>query len=95
MAGQREGRGCWLDAYPAEERLRKGMREDDPEAVLLVDIAGGRGHDLRDLRDRRKDKVGRLVLQDLPEVIADVDDGQGIECMVHDFFKEQPVKGES
>jgi endonuclease III-like uncharacterized protein len=35
------------------------------------------------------------VLQDLPEVVVSVKEAHSsIEVMAHDFFKEQPVKGE-
>lgn len=42
----------------------------------------------------------RLVLQDLPSVIEDAKVGdfpelQGVQKMPHNFFEEQPVKGES
>lgn len=92
MEGQREGRGCWLDVYPAHERLLKDIKHGSGN-VFLVDIAGGRGHDLRDVRDRIGTSHGRLVLEDLPEVIANVDDARGIEPTAHDFFKPQPIKG--
>ena len=92
MEGQQEGRGCWLDVYPLWERLAKGLK-GLTEAVFLVDIAGGKGHDLRDVRDRIGTNQGLLVLEDLPEVIADVDDCNGIETIAYDFFTPQPIKG--
>lgn len=92
MEGQREGRGCWLDVYPADERLQTNLRGNE-DTVFLVDVAGGKGHDLRDVRDRIGSKHGRLVLEDLPEVIAHVNDPVGIEPMAYDFFTPQPIKG--
>jgi len=54
---------------------------------------GGVGHDLIAFQKRYPSFPGRLVLQDLPEVIATVSDlPPGIEAMAHDFFTEQPVK---
>ncbi|MCJ1374212.1 hypothetical protein MMC20_005444 [Loxospora ochrophaea] len=105
--GQRQGRGAhWLDVYPAQERLgdddgfATAHEADEPEAVLLVDVGGGRGHDLRDFRGwtRENGVLGRrLVLEDLPEVVADVDraaiSAEGIEAVGYDFFAPQPVKG--
>lgn len=47
MGGYRQGRPSWMDSnfYPVEERLIKDMDTND-DAVLLVDIGGGLGHDL-------------------------------------------------
>ena len=92
MEGQQEGRGCWADVYPLWERLAKGTK-DLTEAAFFVDIAGGKGHDLRDVKDRIGTNLGRLILEDLPEVIADVDDSNDIETIAYDFFTPQPVKG--
>ncbi|KAI9875694.1 MAG: hypothetical protein M1830_008092 [Pleopsidium flavum] len=94
MAGQREGRQSWLDVYPLEKQLQHDLREDK-EAVLLVDIAGGRGHDVKDFKARHAKLPGRVILQDLPEVIAQVDPNwkKGIEPMAYDFFTPQPIKG--
>ena len=92
MEGQQEGRGCWVDVYPLWERLAKGIK-DLTKAVFLVDIAGGKGHDLRDVKARIGTNQGRLILEDLPEVIADVDDSNGIETIAYDFFTPQPIKG--
>ena len=63
--------------------------------VLLVDIGAGRGQFLRDLRSGRPDLVGRMIAQDLPEVIARRDVVEGVENMAYDFFEPQPVKGAS
>jgi hypothetical protein len=51
MGGYRQGRPSWMDPhfYPVEEELIKGM-EPSTDAVLLVDIGGGLGHDLGEFR---------------------------------------------
>ena len=72
MEGQREGKKNWLDIYPLQDRLAPGLEKDE-RAVLMVDIGGGVGHDLRDFGNRRGSMPGRLVLQDLPAVISEVD----------------------
>ena len=92
MEGRREGRGSWLDVYPVAERLQRGLKTDE-DAVFFVDVAGGKGHDIRDVRDRLVAESGRLILEDLPEVIAEAHDLNGIEAMQYDFFSPQPVKG--
>ncbi|CAG8892072.1 unnamed protein product [Penicillium egyptiacum] len=85
----------WMDPgfYPVQEQLIAGVTisEDD---VLLVDVAGSFGHDLSDFRRKWPGLPGRLVLQDLPEVMVSVKDlHPSIEVTSHDFFTERPVKG--
>ena len=92
MEGQREGRNSWLDIYPAKERLIDGIKVDESE-VLLVDVGGGRGHEVQDFRDRIGTKFGRLVLEDLPEVIEGVHP-ESIEPVPYDFYTAQPIKGQ-
>ncbi|MCJ1263888.1 hypothetical protein MMC22_003758 [Lobaria immixta] len=60
MVGRREGVIKRTDHgfYPVEEKLGKDLRADK-EAVLLVDIGGGLGHDLEDFR------AGYPLLQDV------------------------------
>lgn len=80
----------WLDIYPAGERLRA----EDGEA-LIVDVGGGKGHDLGLFRQRFPDVTGELIVQDLPRTFASLAERpKGITLMEHDFFDEQPVKGE-
>lgn len=97
MVGRREGVIKWTDHgfYPVEERLGKDLREEK-DAVLLVDVAGGLGHDLEDFRAGYPHLRGRLVLQELPVVTQEVVQiNERIEVMAHDFFKPQPIKGKS
>lgn len=51
MGGYRQGRPSWMDTgfYPVTERLVDGMSTSQ-DAVLLVDIGGGLGHDLGEFR---------------------------------------------
>jgi len=63
--------------------------------VLLVDVAGGRGHDIQAFKKAFPNKKGRLVLEDLPAVIDDISElDEGIERVKYDFFTPQPIKGE-
>ncbi|MDI1488689.1 MAG: hypothetical protein OHK93_007965 [Ramalina farinacea] len=64
------------------------------EAVLLVDVGGGRGHDLEAFKEAFPHQEGRLIVQDLPDVIDDIRQPvPGVEAMKHNFFTPQPVKG--
>ncbi|RMY95779.1 hypothetical protein D0864_05279 [Hortaea werneckii] len=95
MGGYRQGRPSWMDTdfFPVRERLVKGAR-DDPDAVFLVDVGGNVGHDLAEFRQKHGTAVGRVVLQDLPPVLGQIEAlDASIERMPHDFFTEQPVKG--
>ena len=62
--------------------------------VLVVDVGGGRGEALEDLRAHRPDLKGRMIFQDLPEVFAGRENIPGVTAMAHDFFTPQPIKGE-
>ena len=97
MAGYRAGKVGWTQEgfYPVSERLGAGLKKkDDDDAVLLVDVGGGMGHDLEDLKARFPDLEGRLLLQERREVIRQIATlSPGIEVTEHDCFTAQPVKG--
>lgn len=96
MTAYHEGRPSWMDAdfYPVQQQLVYGARTD-AEAVLMVDVGGGLGHDLVEFHGKHPETPGRLVVQDLPNVIGTIQNlDKAIEPMAHDFFTEQPIKGE-
>lgn len=72
MAGYRTGRPSWMDPnfYPVEENLVKHARTE-PDAVFLVDIGGGKGHDLQELYRKHPRLPGKLILQELKGVIEE------------------------
>jgi hypothetical protein len=84
----------WLDWFDVQGRLLAGAKDDE---VLLVDVGGGKGHDVQVFNERfGKEGRGELVLQDTPVVIGDIGDDAldgRIRKMGHDFFEAQPVKG--
>ena len=83
----------WLEFYPVEKRLGEGA-ESGSDAVMMVDVGGGLGHQTVNLKKRFPKLRGRLVVQDLPNVLpASKDRVPGIEYMDHDFTTEQPIKG--
>lgn len=82
----------WLEWYDVPGRLMHGAKQDTP---LLVDVGGGKGHDLVRFLEFHPD-VGRLVLQELEPVLQSAPDlPSEIEKMPYDFFTVQPVKGNS
>jgi hypothetical protein len=90
-----QDRPRWLDPgnFPVREILGEGA-STEPDAALLVDVGGGKGHDLVTFKKTYGDLPGRLVLQDLAGAIQQAGSlPDGIESTVYDFFTPQPVKG--
>lgn len=87
-----ESRHPVLGVFPFEELLKAN---NSPERPLVVDVGGGRGLALLNIRDGCPSLKGKLVLQDRKEVLESIgpEELPGVEKMVHDFFTPQPVKG--
>ena len=90
IGASREGQKNFLDVFPFETKVARNTRPDRP---IFVDIGGGIGHQCLAFKSRFPDSPGRVILQDLPAVIAQAIPIQGVEAMAHDFMVEQPVKG--
>ena len=102
MGNTMGARKYWLDWWPVEERVFEGMKVGNEEVnTLLVDVGGGKGHDVMAFKQRfggRGKGLGRLILQDQPHVLEEIGKGElgeGIEKCGYDFFTEQPVKSTS
>lgn len=89
MTGYTGHRTGWVDVFPTES-LINGSTHDAP---LVVDVGGNVGYDMDKFRVKHPEHASRLVLQDLPEVIAKADCGPEIQRMAYDFFTPQPIKG--
>jgi O-methyltransferase domain len=88
------GNGSLSGAYPFGEELNAVQVEDDE--VLIVDVGGGRGQSLEAIRHDYPHLKGRLILQDLPDVIEDAKTKglpSFIEPHVGSFFEPQAIKG--
>ncbi|KAF7596037.1 hypothetical protein BBP40_003817 [Aspergillus hancockii] len=98
MEGQRADRAHWADWFPIQEHILAGAHKGS-DGTLLVDIGGGRGHDLLGFKQRLPEAPGKLILEDLPAVVDEARsaldlEGNGIEAVGYDFFaQEQPVQG--
>ncbi|QDS74400.1 hypothetical protein FKW77_005672 [Venturia effusa] len=96
MSAYRFGKANWFDKnfYPVAERLIEGFNPDISK-TLLVDVGGGRGHDVAMFAAEYASRPGNLVLQDLEPVIASVVNKESLpfESQVHDFYTTQPIKG--
>ena len=94
MTAQRQGRTTWLDFFPFEEQLTKEFKGSrDAEKVILVDVGGGIGHEIEEIKKRYPQVEGKFVLQDLPDTLRQALPVPGMQIMSHDFFTPQPVKG--
>lgn len=91
MGNTMGARKYWIDWFPVQERLLDGAKE---ASTLLVDVGGGKGHDVLDFQAKYPQKGRRIVLQDLAAVADDLLDlGPAVERMTYDFFTDQPIKG--
>lgn len=93
MTSRRDGRPMWFDVYPVERLLGHGVPYKDT-TPFLVDVGGNQGHDLEKFRRKYGHLPGKLVLQDLPDVVKGASGRDGaIEAMGYSFLDSQPVKG--
>lgn len=83
--------GSWLDVIPIADQMRSLVADADRK--IFVDIAGSIGHQCLRLLSKHPNLAGRVILQDLEETFQRAPKIDGVEFMVHDFFREQPVKG--
>jgi hypothetical protein len=99
MGNTMGAREYWHDWYDVEGRLLTNFDPSKNQAVL-VDIGGGKGHDVKSFYSsfmaKSREEQRKLVLQDLPHVIDAISDDElppAVMKMSHDFFTEQTVKG--
>ncbi len=88
MAAQRQGMPTWLSVYPVEAECKGSNAE-----VLFVDVGGGYGHQCTALKKTFPHLPGRLILQDLPQVLQHAIPTEGVEPMAQDLFSPQTIKG--
>ena len=94
MSGRRGQRKQWYDLFPAARIILEGARDED-NAILLVDVGGGEGMDAECFRKTFPEAPGKVILQDLHEVIYSIKQlDPEIIRMGHDFFTPQPKKGQ-
>lgn len=80
----------WPEVYPTDTVVAAAK----PDRPLVVDIGGGKGHDLEKFRLKHEGiAAGSLVLQDLPDILKGVEVDKAINVHPYDFFTPQPVKG--
>ncbi|KAI1378730.1 S-adenosyl-L-methionine-dependent methyltransferase [Hypoxylon crocopeplum] len=90
--GDRGSRPSWVTWFPVEEKLLSGKIDD--RAPLLVDVAGGRGHDLMEFLDQFPNQTGKFILQDQQQVLDSATNlPPAVEKRAINFFTEAPVQG--
>lgn len=91
MKNQREGRASCFHHFAMEDSFR--YESNNPDAVLIVDVGGGRGHDMEAFKEAFPNQRGRLVVQDLPTTIDEIRHLIiDVKAMKHDFFISQSIK---
>lgn len=93
MGDYRADRAELLDVYPADERLVQGFEPLSGDAILFVDVGGGRGHEIEKFQAKYPQQKVHMILQDLPNVVEEAKDSTTMEVMPYDFFTPQPVQG--
>lgn len=88
MTVQRNGAAPWLSIFPFKELLG-----DFHGKTVFVDIGGGFGHQCIAVKETFPELAGKIVLQDLPQALQHVPSIDGVEVVVHSFFKPQVAKG--
>lgn len=93
MQSFNDGHKNFLDIYPAMERLAPGASTNS-DAVMMVDIGGGQGHQAIGMKKKFPDLPGRYIVTDLAHGLpVSNDENAGVEFLVHDFTTEMPIKG--
>lgn len=91
--GDRGSRPHWAEWFPVQDKLL-GSNVLKPDAPVIVDVGGGRGHDIAGFRKHFSDLPGRLVLQDQQPVLDSIVAlDSAIEKHSLDFFNKAPVPG--
>lgn len=94
MEADRAARPLWTEWFPVQKDLIDGFNGGPAKDTLIVDIAGGRGHDIDSFHRSFPNAPGRRVLQDLSHVLDGAQDlSPTVEKMGYDFFKPQPIEG--
>ena len=80
----------WVDVYPTANLVADAR----PGKTLLVDVAGGVGHDLEQFREKHPETAGQLVLQDLTKVVDAANVVEPVQKQGMDLLAgPNPVKG--
>ena len=87
MSAYRAGKPSWADPgfYPVTERLFDGF-DSSVSDLLPVDVGGGMGHDLVELKEKYPKLPGKLILQDRLSTV-----GHRVDCDMGTFLQYGPT----
>jgi len=92
MGAQSQAAAWTVGIFPFASELAQSKTDDD--TVLLVDIGGGKGHVTTQIKELVGEIKGKVILQERPEVISEIDESlPGVDIMEYDFFTPQPIQG--
>lgn len=77
----------FTDVYPIEELLD----DLEPDQPFFVDVGGGFGHQALSIKVTYP--YTRVILEELPLQLQNVEVGEDVELVAQDFFEEQKIKG--
>lgn len=80
----------WHEVYPVEEKM-KGLQ---PDQVFFVDIGGGIGTQSVALRAKYPGLKNRVIVQDIPDTVAQAIPHPDVETVAQNFFEPQAITGE-
>ncbi|KAI0858644.1 S-adenosyl-L-methionine-dependent methyltransferase [Xylaria cubensis] len=86
--GDRGSRPSWLSWFPVKDKF---FPEHQQKTLLLVDVAGGRGHDLMEFLTNYPEEPGPFILQDQGIVLPSL--SPRITKQSFDLFADSPVQG--
>lgn len=87
VKGFADSRQPWVDVFPTEQLFVN----EEQNCPVLVDVGGGRGHDIEEFLQKHPEAAGRLVLQDLPDTVNAARVSNSVQKMPHNFFMPQPI----
>lgn len=73
--------------------LQAKMSEGKENVVAFVDVGGNIGHQCEAALRSFPELKGRIVLQDLPKVIQEAPEQEGVTRMAQDIFEKQQIQG--
>ncbi|KAL4809458.1 O-methyltransferase-domain-containing protein [Aspergillus unguis] len=84
--------GGWMLGF--EEFNKEALSAElHPETAFFVDVGGNSGHQCLAVLEKYPGLKGRLVLEDLPQVITELPEIPGVRLEATDIFQEQKIKG--
>jgi demethylsterigmatocystin 6-O-methyltransferase len=82
----------WLDQIAFDQEFAQ-TSPSTPDTILFVDIGGGIGHQCTTIAKKYPNLIGRIILEDQPQVLALSVVAERIEKIPYDYLTVQPIQG--